>query len=57
MLENIKQSILIVEDDEDLADGIRLSLESFGLCFTCCKTISEAKKPWNRVNLTFLFWI
>lgn len=54
MLENIKQSILIVEDDEDLADGIRLSLESFGLCFTCCKTISEAKKALEQSKFDLL---
>ena len=44
MLKNTKQSILILEDDEDLSSGIRMSLESPGFCFTCCKTISEAKE-------------
>jgi len=43
MLKNIKQSILILEDDEDLSEGIRLSLENPGFCFTCCKTVSEAR--------------
>lgn len=41
---NTKQSIFILEDDEDLVDGICLSLESPELCFTKCKTISKAKE-------------
>lgn len=56
MLKNIKQSILILEDDEDLSDGIRLSLESPEFYFTCCKTISEAKKAieQNKFDLLIL---
>jgi hypothetical protein len=38
-----KQRILILEDDEDLAEGISLSLNSNELDFTLCKTIAEAK--------------
>lgn len=44
MVKNTKQSVLIVEDDDDLVDGIRLSLESPELCFTCCRTISQARE-------------
>lgn len=56
MLNNIKQSILILEDDEDLSDGIRMSLEDPGFCFTCCKTISEAKEALalDKFNLLIL---
>lgn len=39
-----KQSILIVEDDEDLAEGICLSLRSEELEFVRCSTICQAKK-------------
>jgi DNA-binding response OmpR family regulator len=38
-----KQRILILEDDEDLAEGISLSLNSNELDFILCKTIAEAK--------------
>ena len=38
-----KKYVFILEDDDDLADGICLSLQSTELCFTCCKTIAEAK--------------
>ncbi|MCI9078455.1 MAG: response regulator transcription factor [Lachnospiraceae bacterium] len=54
MLKNIKQSILILEDDEDLSDGICLSLESPGFCFTCCKTISEAKNALELAKFDLL---
>lgn len=38
-----KQTIMILEDDEDLAEGISLSLNSKDLEFILCKTIAEAK--------------
>lgn len=37
-----KKKILILEDDEDLADGIRLSLSSENLEFVLCGTVREA---------------
>lgn len=40
--------ILILEDDDDLAEGITLSLQSDGLDFRICKTISEAKDVLNK---------
>jgi len=52
--QNIKQSIFILEDDEDLADGICLSLESPELCFTKCNTISDAKKILKQNNFDLL---
>ena len=54
MFKNTKQSVLIVEDDEDLVDGIRLSLESPELCFTCCRTISEANKVLEKNDFGLL---
>ncbi len=38
-----KQTVMILEDDEDLAEGISLSLNSKDLEFVLCKTIAEAK--------------
>ena len=39
-----KQTILILEDDEDLSEGISLSLNSSDLEFVLCQTIAQAKK-------------
>ena len=44
---NQKQTVMILEDDEDLAEGIRLSLNSENLKFVLCSTIAEAK---NRLR-------
>lgn len=41
---NEKQTIMILEDDEDLAEGISLSLNSTELEFVLCHTIADAKK-------------
>ena len=38
-----KQAVMILEDDEDLAEGISLSLNSEELEFVLCGTIAEAK--------------
>lgn len=38
------QYILVLEDDQELANGIRLALHSDGLEFTLCKTIMEARE-------------
>ena len=40
---NEKQIIMILEDDEDLAEGISLSLNSKDFEFVLCKTIADAK--------------
>ena len=48
ILEHASRSILILEDDDDLAEGIILSLQSDELDFTICKTISEAKCVLNK---------
>lgn len=39
-----KQMIMILEDDEDLAEGISLSLNSQELEFVLCRSISEARE-------------
>lgn len=41
---NEKQIIMILEDDEDLAEGISLSLNSEDFEFVLCRTITEAKE-------------
>ncbi len=38
-----KQLVLILEDDEDLAEGICLSLQNTGLEFLLCGTIAQAR--------------
>lgn len=43
LFEHAQKYILILEDDEDLAEGITLSLQNDELSFTICKTILEAK--------------
>lgn len=44
MKENVKQYILILEDDEDLSEGICLSLQSPELSFVRCRTVAQAKQ-------------
>lgn len=56
MVKSIKQQVLILEDDKDLASGICMSLKEPELCFICCSTISEAKKALkeNEFSLVIL---
>ncbi len=51
---NKKQAIMILEDDEDLAEGICLSLHSEQLEFILCKTISEAKNKLRQKSFDLL---
>ena len=44
MKENVKQYILILEDDEDLSEGICLSLQSPELTFVRSRTVAQAKQ-------------
>ena len=39
----MKKTVLILEDDVDLAEGIELSLQSEDLNFVICSTITEAR--------------
>lgn len=48
MIYNKKQKIMILEDDEDLAEGISLSLNSEDLEFVHCRTVAEAKDRLRR---------
>ncbi len=45
---NKKQTILILEDDNDLAEGISLSLSSPDLEFILCDTIAQAKQTMHQ---------
>lgn len=49
-----KQAILIVEDDEDLAEGIRLSLNSSEFAFYLCGTVSKAKELFSKIRFDLL---
>ena len=39
-----RQRVMILEDDEDLAEGLCLSLQSDVLEFVCCGTAPEARE-------------
>lgn len=44
MITKNNKLVMILEDDTDLAEGIKLSLQSEELNFIICKTIAEARK-------------
>lgn len=49
-----KQTIMILEDDEDLAEGISLSLDSRDLEFILCRTVEEAKNMLQQKDFDLL---
>ncbi|MDE7311649.1 MAG: response regulator transcription factor [Eubacterium sp.] len=49
-----KQTIMIVEDDEDLAEGISLSLNSSEFTFYLCRTVAGAKELFSRHRFDLL---
>lgn len=53
---NDKQIVMILEDDEDLAEGISLSLDSGDLEFVICKTIAEAKNMLQHRQFDLLIF-
>ena len=54
-LQNTKnKKIMILEDDEDLAEGISLSLDSNDIDFILCKTIAEAREKLIHNNFDLL---
>lgn len=53
---NKKQTIMILEDDEDLAEGISLSLNSRDLEFVLCRTIAEAKSRLQKRSFDLLIF-
>ena len=50
------QYILLVEDDEDLAEGIALALEGEGLSFTWCRSAKEAREALEKQNYDLLLF-
>ncbi|MCI8320608.1 MAG: response regulator transcription factor [Dorea sp.] len=46
--------IMVMEDDDDLAEGITLSLQNDGLSFVVCKTLSEAKEAIKKCEFDLL---
>lgn len=51
-----KQTIMILEDDKDLAEGISLSLDSKDLEFVLCSTIAEAKNMLKHKRFDLLIF-
>lgn len=51
-----KQTIMILEDDEDLAEGISLSLNSKDLEFILCRTIAQAKDMLQQRTFDLLIF-
>lgn len=50
----MKQTLLLVEDDRNLADGLLVSLEQAGYeCFHA-ETIAEVAQYWDKVDLVIL---
>ena len=49
----MKKTVLILEDDTDLAEGIELSLQSEELNFVICSTIADARTviPKQKIDL------
>ena len=49
----MRKTILILEDDVDLAEGIELSLQCEELNFIICSTIADARKaiPEQKIDL------
>ena len=50
------QYILLVEDDEDLAEGIALALEGEDLSFTRCRSAKEAREALEKQNYDLLLF-
>lgn len=50
------QSILILEDDADLAEGIRLALGTEELSFVLCRTVAEARTILKQQSFDLLIF-
>ena len=46
--------VMIMEDDDDLAEGIALSLQDEELCFIICKTVAEARQELKNREFDLL---
>lgn len=53
---NEKQRIMILEDDEDLAEGISMSLNSSDLEFVLCGTVAKAKDMLQQKSFDLLIF-
>lgn len=51
-----QKSVMILEDDTDLAEGIELSLQSEDLKFVICKTIADARKALGLYQFDLLIF-
>ncbi|USD68232.1 response regulator transcription factor VxrB [Vibrio sp. SCSIO 43136] len=50
----MKQTLLLVEDDKNLADGLLVSLEQAGYDVLHAETIAEVAPLWEKVDLVVL---
>ncbi|MDE1311701.1 response regulator transcription factor [Vibrio aestuarianus] len=50
----MKQTLLLVEDDKNLADGLLVSLEQAGYDCLHAETIAEVKQHWDSADLVIL---
>nr|WP_210731436.1 response regulator transcription factor VxrB [Vibrio aestuarianus] len=50
----VKQTLLLVEDDKNLADGLLVSLEQAGYDCLHAETIAEVKQHWDSADLVIL---
>jgi DNA-binding response OmpR family regulator len=50
----VKQTLLLVEDDKNLADGLLVSLEQAGYTVLHAERISEVKQHWEKADLVIL---
>ena len=52
----MRKTILILEDDVDLAEGIELSLQCEELNFIICSTIADARKTIPEQKIDLIKW-
>ncbi|MCA2017454.1 response regulator transcription factor [Vibrio tritonius] len=50
----MKQTLLLVEDDKNLADGLLVSLEQAGYDCLHSETIADVKQYWEKADLVIL---
>ena len=54
MIRKNRKFVMILEDDDDLAEGIALSLQDEELSFVICKTMAEARKELKNKEFDLL---
>lgn len=50
----MKQTLLLVEDDKNLADGLLVSLEQAYYDCLHAETIADVKQHWDKADLVIL---